>query len=293
VSFLVASALAALTTATPAHRLVSGDSVIVSTEWLASHLADPALIVLAVDQKDSAYKAGHIAGARYLAFSDVIAQRNGLAQELPSVADLRAVLERLGVSTSSRVVVYGFPLIASRAFLALEYVGLNVSMLDGGLAKWTREGHPVTSELLRVSAGHLEPHVRTNVVDADWVRARLGEGHRGVALIDTRTDSEYEGTGERHMMPSDGHLSGARRLPWEELFATPNEGLFRHRAELAKLYADRTQPGDTVVTYCYVGYRASMTYLVARYLGYTARLYDGSYQDWSQRHLPLVAGKSP
>ena len=52
-------------------------------------------------------------------------------------------------------------------------------------------------------------------------------------------------------------------------------------------------PGATVVTYCWVGYRASATYLVARYLGYPARMYDGSYQDWSQRKLPVRGGAAP
>jgi 3-mercaptopyruvate sulfurtransferase SseA len=51
--------------------------------------------------------------------------------------------------------------------------------------------------------------------------------------------------------------------------------------------------GDTVATYCWVGYRASMTYFIARYLGYPVKLYDGSYQDWQQRKLPVKAGAIP
>jgi thiosulfate/3-mercaptopyruvate sulfurtransferase len=82
-------------------------------------------------------------------------------------------------------------------------------------------------------------------------------------------------------------------LQWQELFREPNDLLFRDREELARIYASRAQPGDTVVTYCFVGYRASMTYLVARYLGYQAKLYDGSYEDWSRRRYPLVSGAKP
>jgi 3-mercaptopyruvate sulfurtransferase SseA len=36
-----------------------------------------------------------------------------------------------------------------------------------------------------------------------------------------------------------------------------------------------------------------MTYLVARYLGYQAKLYDGSYEDWARRNLPTVPGAAP
>ena len=61
----------------------------------------------------------------------------------------------------------------------------------------------------------------------------------------------------------------------------------------AKTRDGQAQAKDTVVTYCFVGYRASMTYLVARYLGYEAKLYDGSYEDWSKRQLPTVPGAAP
>jgi thiosulfate/3-mercaptopyruvate sulfurtransferase len=181
----------------------------------------------------------------------------------------------------------------SRAFLALEYLGSNnVSVLNGGLTKWRAEKRQLTRDEPRVVAGKFEPHVRPEIIaDADWVRARIGKP--GVALVDTRTDGEYVGSGDRHGMPSSGHVQGAHQLQWQELFREPNDLLFRDRDELARLYATRAQAKDTVVTYCFVGYRASMTYLVARYLGYQAKLYDGSYEDWSRRQLPTVPGAAP
>ncbi|MGH9864582.1 MAG: hypothetical protein ACRD4H_04135 [Candidatus Acidiferrales bacterium] len=45
------------------------------------------------------------------------------------------------------------------------------------------------------------------------------------------------------------------------------------------------------MSYCHIGQQASLLYFVARYLGYDARLYDGSWQDWS-RHTDLPAEKS-
>lgn len=50
-------------------------------------------------------------------------------------------------------------------------------------------------------------------------------------------------------------------------------------------------PGDTVVTYCRTGVQASHAYFVARLLGYTVRLYDGSFTDWSRdASLPVESG---
>ena len=63
--------------------------------------------------------------------------------------------------------------------------------------------------------------------------------------------------------------------------------------ENSKTDADRSSPGDTIVTYCLVGYRASMTYFAARALGLPVKIYDGSYQDWARRGLPVVKGTTP
>ena len=52
--------------------------------------------------------------------------------------------------------------------------------------------------------------------------------------------------------------------------------------------------GLIVVNYCYVGMRASYTYLVAKHLGYNTRLYDGSWTEWSNNDsLPAVTGLLP
>jgi thiosulfate/3-mercaptopyruvate sulfurtransferase len=270
------------------------DSVIVSTAWLARHLSDPKLVLLYIGHDTADAKAEHIPGARLVNYMDITTQRDGLGTELPPADKLKEVFETAGVSSGSRVVIYGHVApMASRAFFTLDYLGnVRPSVLDGGLAKWKREGRPVSTEATKTTKGSYAPKPRPEaVVDAAWIQPRLGKP--GTALIDTRTDGEYLGEGERHGMPSNGHLLGGQQLQWEQLFKNPDEGEFLDRPALAKLYAARVQPGDTVVTYCWVGYRASMTYLAARALGYPTKLYDGSYQDWSRRNLPVVKGTSP
>ncbi len=47
-----------------------------------------------------------------------------------------------------------------------------------------------------------------------------------------------------------------------------------------------------VVNYCLIGMRASYTYMISRYLGYDAKFYDASWNDWGAREeLPLVEGR--
>jgi len=292
--FGAAAAILATSPRPAAAQKVDDDSVIVSTAWLARHLSDPKLVVLYVGHDTADAKGDHIPGSRFVSYMDITAQRDGLGTELPPVDKLKDLFESAGVSSGSHVVIYGHMApMASRAFFTLDYLGnVRASVLDGGLAKWKREGRAVGPVVAKVSRGSYSPKPRPEVVvDAAWIQPRLGKP--GLSLIDTRTDGEYVGDGERHGMPSNGHLLGGRQLEWEQLFKNSDEGEFLDRAALAKLYSARVPAGDTVVTYCWVGYRASMTYLAARALGYPTRLYDGSYQDWSRRNLPVVKGTSP
>lgn len=270
------------------------DSVIVSADWLAHHISDPRTIVLDVVHTETAFSLGHIPGARFVTYDAITTSRNGLNTELPEPAALRRIFADAGVSDDSRVILYSDdPLMASRAFFSLEYLGQrHAAILNGGVAAWLAVGGRLARGNSGTNRGRITTPERPELIaDAEWVRAHLNAPH--VALVDTRTDGEYLGSGERHGMPSQGHIPGARQLRWQELFADPGTGLFQSVAQLAKQFERRANRGDTVVTYCYVGYRASMTYLVARALGYEAKLYDGSYQDWAERSLPTASGSRP
>lgn len=270
--------------------------MLVSTDWLAQHLKDRTTVVLQVVHDSTDFRSGHIPGAREIQYSSFTTTRDSVGTELPPVDQVRQVFEKLGVSDDSHVVIYvggtGMAPMASRLFLTLDYLGHpKISLLNGGLARWRAEGRPVTTDETRVTAGHLTPKPRTVTVDASWVNSRTGK--RGYAFIDTRTDPEYLGTGSRGGLPSAGHIAGARQLQWEQLFSSADSSLFLEPAAIGKLFGDRMTAGDTVVTYCLVGSRASVTYFGARLVGLPVRLYDGSYQDWARRALPVTKGAAP
>ena len=270
------------------------DSMVVSTAWLAAHLTDPKVVLIEVIMDDKLTTEGHIPGARQFRYQEFTTKRDGLSTEIPGVDSLQAKLESLGVADDSRVVVYALHApMATRLLMTLDYLGhQKFSYLDGGLAKWKAENRAVTQEATVVTRRTFTPRLHPEmVVSADWITGHIGKP--GLSLIDTRTDGEYNGTGNRSGMPSAGHLAGARQLEWESLFRSDNPLLLKDRTELSKLFADRVQSGDTVVTYCWVGYRASATYFAARLLGYDAKFYDGSYQDWQMRKLPTKMGSTP
>lgn len=110
-------------------------------------------------------------------------------------------------------------------------------------------------------------------------------------LLDARPDAEFTGAdGGMNGMHVKGHLPDAQQLVWNTLL--DSSGRFLPDAELEKKYgAIGAAKGTPLVSYCMVGMRASVTYFVARHLGYDARMYDGSIMDWTRRKLPAVMGR--
>ncbi len=290
---LVVLVALAATIGAAAPRVAPDASLLVSTDWLAKNLGDRAVVVLVVDRNDSAYKAGHVPGARFVPYATFGENTNGLSLELPAPDSLKNLFESVGVSTSTHVVLTGRPLIVTRAFYTLEYLGLkNLSALDGGFTKWKREGRAGETRAPAVERGHIAPAPRPEIVaKAPWVLDRIGKA--GYSFVDTRTDSEYIGIGARGGLKSTGHIEGARRLEWQTAFTDTNDFTPKSIAELATLWSERVTPGDTVIAYCYIGYRASGSYFISRLLGYPAKLYDGSYEEWARLKYPTVTPPTP
>lgn len=270
------------------------DSLIVTTEWLAKHLNDDALVLLHVGDKDE-YAAGHIPRAQFIQTSDLSTPRGqGLTLELPPVEQLQATLEKFGVSNNSRIVIYfGKDWVSptTRVFMTLDYLGLGdrTSILDGGLPAWRSEGKPVTEEVVEPKKGKFTPHPKSNlVVDAAWVKNNINNSN--VRILDARAPQYYTGA-EQGRMPRGGHIPSARNIPFSSLVEESNK--FKSAAALQDLFkAADVKASNTVATYCHIGQQATLLYFVARYLGYDAHVYDGSFEDWSNRSdLPVEKSK--
>lgn len=268
-----------------------GDTLLVSPVWLAERLGAPGIVVLHAGSWTE-FREGHIPGARLAHVMSFHAHEGG---GFPPAEGMRAALEEEGVSDGSRIVVVGDGMFPAIVYVALEYLGLGsrASILDGGLAAWRAAGHPVTSDpAAPTSRGRITASVRTDVrVDAAWLIARLNRPE--IALLDARTPGEYQGSADEDI-PRKGHIPGARLLEWSQVSDSAT-GYFLLPEQLRGLFASRgVEPGDTVVTYCTVGMRASHLYFAARLLGLPARIYVGSMNDWSRRaELPVLRGRNP
>lgn len=270
------------------------DSLLVAPAQLRERLTQGNVVVLHIGERFD-YDAGHIPGARFFPYDAIATSRGGgLSLELAPPAHLDSLFESLGVSDASRIVLYwskGWYSPTTRVFLTLDYLGLGsrTSILDGGLAAWKGQGGPVTTAIPPAVRGKLTIHPRSDVVvDAKTVRASIGDAR--VAIIDARDPRFYAGKAEG-MHVREGHIPGAKNLPFNTLI--DDNGAFKSRAALEKaLDAAGATAEKRVVSYCHIGQQATVVYFAARLLGRDARVYDGSWDEWSRlSDLPIETGK--
>ena len=256
----------------------------VSTQWLADHLNDSDLVVVQTSFNRGEYNAEHLPGVRFLWFNWLAPSTPDLSTEMPALNDAQKVLQDLGISNDSRIViVFGRNNVptTTRMLLAFSYLGFGdrVAILDGGLEAWKAEGRPVSKEtpVVTRTSVTINPHSEV-ITDADWVKDHLASPH--VKIIDARTKNFYDGNGGG--IARTGHIKGAKNIPFTSIVDSTNRIL--PQSELQKLFDNAgVTKGDTVVTYCHVGQQATVAYAAARLLGYTAMVYDGSFEDWNVR----------
>jgi thiosulfate/3-mercaptopyruvate sulfurtransferase len=268
--------------------------LLVSPSELAAMLKDPAVVVVAVGTNPADFELGHVPGARFVLYGDFAIDTDGLQSELPPIDQLRRVLANAGINDRSKVVIYGSTIAATRLFFTLDYFGHpNARVLNGGLNAWKESGGAIEEgppQIRHRLDTDLTPKVQSQrVVSADWIKERLSSPK--MTLLDARPDAEFTGSdGGMNGAHVKGHLPDARQLVWNTLL--DSSGRFLPDAELKKKYdAIGAAKGTPLVSYCMVGMRASVTYFVARHLGYDARMYDGSIVDWTRRKLPAVMGR--
>ena len=263
--------------------------VLVSTDWVAEHLDDPAVRIVESNEDILLYDLGHIPGAVQIDWQKDL--NDAVRRDYLSRSDFEALMAANGISNDTTVVFYGDKnnWWATYAFWVFQLFGhSNAKVMDGGRAKWEAEGRGWVRDVPSYA-----PTVYHAPARADYkIRALrdqvLAHVQAGLPLVDVRSPGEYSGE-LLHMAnyPQEGalrggHIPGARNVPWAR--AANADGTFKSAAELRAIYETEQglKPDDTVVAYCRIGERSSHTWFVLTYLlGYNSvRNYDGSWTEW-------------
>jgi thiosulfate/3-mercaptopyruvate sulfurtransferase len=262
---------------------------LVPAAWLREHLHDDELVV--VDCRfvlgepgagEQAWLEAHIPGAAFLDVDRDLAGEPGVRgrHPLPEPARFEAAARRAGIGRRSRVVACdgagegG----AARLWWLLRHFGHDaVAVLDGGLEEWREQGRELERGRHVPAPGDFEVRERrgADTVSADELRGGAGR------ILDARAPERFRGEVE----PIDhvaGHIPGARNVPFAEL--APH-GRFPSPGELRERLGE-----EPFVAYCGSGVTACTLLVAAELAGVEARLYPGSWSEWSRRGLPVERG---
>ncbi len=251
-------------------------------------MEDPSLVILHIGRKET-FEKHHIPGARLFSLKAMMTKTpEGNDHELASIAILVSLFESAGISNDSNVIICydseKWAMWAGFVYVGLDYVGMGdrTFVLDGGLPKWIAEKRPQTSELSAAEVGELHPQLHQEIIaTTDWLDNNLD--NPDVVIVDARGEEAYTGTYKDKRLTKHGHITGAFNLFYWDLMTERKPVVFRRTDQLESLFSENgMKPGAIVVAYCDTGIFAAQVYFVAKHLGYDARFYDASFQEWSR-----------
>lgn len=226
------------------------------------------------------YLEAHIPGAAFLDLdrdlSDLsIPPEAGGRHPLPSAAAFAEAAGRAGIGAGVFVVAYddGMTGGAARLWWLLRHFGHeDAAVLDGGLGAWLG---PLASGEEEVERADFTPRERSgDTMETEEILRRLGEP--GLVLVDARPADRYRGE-TAGLDPVAGRIPGALNVPY-----TLGVG-----AQLPREVLDAPE----IVCYCGSGVTACVTLLALARAGRAdAKLYPGSWSEWSRKGLPGEKG---
>jgi thiosulfate/3-mercaptopyruvate sulfurtransferase len=265
---------------------MSRNDVLVDADWAQTHLDDPQVVFVEVDEDTTSYDKGHIAGAVRLDWKTELQDR--IRRDFVDRAGFETLLDAKGIGNDDTVVLYGGNnnWFAAYAFWYFKLYGhADVRLLDGGRKKWELDSRPLTDEApQRPPTTYTAQEPDTSIrAFRDEVLAAIGT----INLIDVRSPDEFAGRllapahlpQEQSQRP--GHIPTAVNVPWSK--AANEDGTFRSDDELRALYAGAgVDAGRDTIAYCRIGERSAHTWFVLHELLGHPRVknYDGSWTEY-------------
>ena len=275
---------------------------LVSTDWLASHLSDPDVVVLdasyylanAKRDAEAEFVAGHVPGAQRFNIDAISDHSNPLPHMLPSPEQFARQVGALGVGDRMTIVLYdGLGLYgAARVWWTFRVFGAEkVFVLDGGMPKWKTEGRPLETGLGKARAEkNFTPRFnRAMVASIDDVQKVLLD--KTAQVVDARAADRFRGEApEPRAGLRGGHMPGSFNVPFGEVL---QDGRLASPEKIETAFKNAGVDLDRpVVTSCGSGVTAAILTFAIDALGKKpGRVYDGSWAEWGARpDTPIVKG---
>lgn len=256
--------------------------LITEPEVLQKYLGDPQLLIIDLCKPDI-HAQGHLPGAQYLDYSDLIVGHKPAPGRVPDTELLVEVLSELGLDSNKHVVAYddegGGK--ACRLLWTLDLLGhKNSSLLNGGLHSWAGEDRPLVGEPSPTPAptdfkAQLDAGV---IANKDYILANLN--NPDIRLLDSRSMDEFNGV--KVLAARGGHIPGAINFEWLRAIDNKNNMRMKPVEILQPLMRELgIEPDKEIIAYCQTHHRSSHGYIMLKAMGYkNIRGYAGSWSEW-------------
>ena len=265
---------------------MSRSDVLVDADWVESHIDDPKVAIVEVDEDTSAYEKNHIRGAIRIDWKQDL--QDPIKRDFVDKAAFEKLLSEKGIGNDDTVVLYGGNnnWFASYAYWYFKLYGHdNVKLLDGGRKRWELDSRELVDEVpKRQPTTYKAKDARTDIrAFRDEVVDAIGKQN----LVDVRSPDEFSG---RLLAPAHlpqeqsqraGHVPTAKNIPWSK--AANEDGTFLSDDELRELYQEEgVDFGKDTIAYCRIGERSAHTWFVLHEILDQANVknYDGSWTEY-------------
>ncbi len=264
---------------------------LVSTAWLSKNFKDPDLVILDASLESNVanlevnYPNIQIKGARFFDFKNVFVDENSdLPNMLPSPTVFEKECRKLGINTSSKIVVYdNVGVYASpRVWWMFKAMGHDsIAVLDGGLTNWKNNNldcEPIGQA--KVKFGNFKVNFKPELVRNSLQILENLDKEKEIVL-DARSTQRFKGLiPETRENLKSGHIPNSFNLPFLEVL---NDGTFQSKEELILVFDKFNIKDKDLIFTCGSGITACILQLASEIIGHTnTSIYDGSWTDWGQ-----------
>ncbi len=277
-------------------------SALVDAAWVRDNADAPRVVILDIRNKlggdsEDSFRQGHIPGAVYSDYLSAGWRTNvdGVAGQLPPVADLEALIGGLGIGNDSHVVIVsgGASALdmgsATRVYWTFKVLGHDaVSILDGGHRAYAADpANPLATGTNAPTPKTFTARFRPEML-ADRAEVVAAE-KAGVTLVDMRPPAQFRGEQKHGLAKRAGTIPGAVNVPESQI--TNPDGRFVSADQVGELLAAAgVEPEADAISFCNTGHWASLGWFAkSEILGKkNVKLYDGSMVDYAARdELPI------
>jgi thiosulfate/3-mercaptopyruvate sulfurtransferase len=265
---------------------MSRETALVTADWVAANLNNPAVAIVEVDEDTTLYAQGHIENAITFNWREDL--QDGLRRDIISKEGFELLLSKSGISNDTTVVLYGGNnnWFAAYAYWYFKLYGhQDVRLLDGGRKRWELDARPfVTAVPTRTATRYVAKDQDLSLrAFRDEVIAAIGRQN----IVDVRSPAEFSGelAAPAHLPQEGGQVKGhvptAKNIPWSK--AANEDGTFKSQDELKDIYTTAgVDLSKETIAYCRIGERSAFSWFVLHELLGVSKVknYDGSWTEY-------------